>query len=112
MGIVDVVSVSKPLSNAVRGLTVLLFLFSLSPVFAVSPDSPEVKQVTERALTWLETQDDQRLGGKCLIGLSFYKAGRSLSHPKIVAAKEACQAALSGDLASSEINYSNRKSVV
>lgn len=67
---------------------------------AVAPDAPEVRQVTERALTWLETQDDQRLGGKCLIGLAFFKAGRKLDHPKIVAAQRACETSLNeaGDL--------------
>lgn len=75
------------------------------PACAVGPESPEVKQMVERALKWLETQDDERLGAKCLIGLSFYKAGRPLSHPKVVAAKAACQQAISADMKEVD-NYS------
>jgi hypothetical protein len=60
---------------------------------AISPDSPEVKQMVERALKWLEAKDDDRLGARCLIGLSFYKGGRKLDHPKIIAALNACQSA-------------------
>ena len=59
--------------------------------FAVTPESPEVKQVVEKALKWLETQVHDKVGGKCLIGLSLYKAGRPVSHPKIVEAVEACK---------------------
>src|SRR5262249_35262075 len=77
-----------------------------SPVaYGIAPDSAEVKAMTERALAWLETQDDDRLGGKCLIGLSFYKAGRPLSHAKIAAAKNACQSAISGSMSDMD-NYS------
>src|SRR5689334_2007949 len=62
----------------------------------------------ERALKWLETQDDNRLGGRCLIGLAFYKAGRKLDHSKIVQAQNACQSAIGnlGALDMSEANYS------
>jgi hypothetical protein len=62
---------------------------------AVAPDGPEVKQLVERALKWLETNDDPRLGAQCLVGLAFYKAGRKLDHPKIVAAQRACEQAIS-----------------
>jgi len=61
--------------------------------------------MVERALKALESLDDERLGGRCLIGLSFYKAGRKLDHPKIVVARQACEAAISTD-ASSLDNYS------
>lgn len=64
-----------------------------APARAVTPESPEVKQTVEKALKWLETQDDDRLGARCLIGLSFYKAGRKLSDPRIAAALKACQTA-------------------
>jgi hypothetical protein len=85
-----------------------LLLASPCPARAVTPDSPEVKQMIERALKWLETQDDNRLGGRCLIGLAFYKAGRKLDHPKIVQAQNACQSAIGnlGALDMSEANYS------
>jgi hypothetical protein len=75
---------------------------------ADTPDTPEVKQIVERGLKFLESQDDERLGAKCLIGLSFYKAGRPLTHPKIAAARQACESAI-GSAASiepSHVNYS------
>src|SRR5688572_8730635 len=72
---------------------------------AVAPDSPEVKQVIERGLSWLEGQDDDRLGGKCLIGLSLYKGGRKADHPKIVAAVKACETSMGSDVQNID-NYS------
>lgn len=72
---------------------------------AITPDSPEVKQMVERGLRYLETHDDERLGGRCLIGLAFYKGGRKLTHPKIVAAQRACQAITPEELQSID-NYS------
>src|SRR5262245_1375631 len=72
---------------------------------AVAPDSPEVKQMIERGLAWLEGQDDHRLGGKCLIGLSLYKGGRKADHPKIVAAVRDCETNISGEIGNIE-NYS------
>jgi len=61
---------------------------------AVTPDSPEVKQAAAKALAWLEKQDEDRLGGKCLIGLCFFKAEKGLNHPKVVAAQRACELAV------------------
>jgi len=63
-----------------------------SSAAAVTPESAEVKSVIEKGLAFLERGDDSRLGGQCLIGLSFLKNGRDRSHPKIVAALKACEA--------------------
>src|SRR5689334_16206180 len=92
-----------------------LLIVALGAVFslpttgqAVTPDSPEVKALVEKGLGFLETADDERLGAKCLIGLSFFKAGKPVNHPKIVAAINACQsfvAQLGGD-GSAVDNYS------
>src|SRR5262245_46976166 len=95
---------NRLLTAAILSLAALLSLCPRS-ASAVTPDSPEVKAMTERALKWLETQDDDRLGGKCLIGLSFFKAGRPTSHPKIVAANNACQSSMGGDMKAID-NYS------
>ena len=62
--------------------------------FAITPDDPQVKQMVARSLAWLEKQDDERLGGKCLIGLCFFKAEKGLNHPKIAAAQRACEQAI------------------
>src|SRR5262245_32178626 len=95
----------KPKSRAAtRAVSVIVasVLIALAPLpaKALNPDSPEVKQTVEKALRWLEKQEDSnedRLGGKCLIGLSFVKAGR-LSHPKVAAARTACEMAANSDI--------------
>src|SRR5436853_361416 len=84
-------------------------LIALTPlsVSAAGPESPEVKQMIDRALRWLEPQEnnEDRLGGRCLIALSFFKSGRSPGHPKIAAAKSACESAANSELKSLD-NYS------
>jgi len=96
----------KPLRRIVPALALAAFVgWPAAPVCAVTPDSPEVKQVIERALKYLETQNDERLGAKCLMGLSFFKAGRPLTHAKVAEAKEACQRAMNEKIGDVE-NYS------
>ena len=57
--------------------------------------SPDVAKMVESALAYLDTESvyrtEERLGGLCLVGMAFYKAGHPVSHPRIVAAIEACQ---------------------
>jgi hypothetical protein len=86
-------------------LTLALALAGALPATArgVTPESPEVKRVVDRALAWLQKQNDERLGGKCLIGLSFYKANPGLNHPKVAAALEACRSGVNNP---SDDNYS------
>jgi hypothetical protein len=64
---------------------------------AVTPESPEVKAVLEKAFKYLETADDPRLGGKCLIALAFLKNGADENHPKVDHAVQACLAATKGE---------------
>lgn len=71
----------------------ILALCAPRPAVAVTPESPEVKTVIDKALKFLETADDPRLGGKCLIGLTFLKSGADEKHPKVEAALQACLAA-------------------
>lgn len=78
---------------------------------AATPDSPEVKQMVERALKWLATQSDDRLGGRCLIGLSLFKGGRKLTDPQIQAALTACETTIRSDLEPVD-NYSLGLAVV
>ena len=91
--------------------SVLGLLLTVVPSFvgAATPDSPEVKQMIERALKSLETGgEDERLGARCLAGLSFFKAGRTRSHPKIAAAQRACETSIANaaTLDNSSANYS------
>jgi hypothetical protein len=81
--------------SAILALAVLIWPASAS---AIAPDSPEVKQMIEHGLKYLEKKGDDRLGGQCLIGLAFYKSGRKTSHPRIMEAHRACQLALREDV--------------
>jgi hypothetical protein len=72
----------------------LLFSASARTTCAVTPEGPEVKQLVERALKRLDTESDERLGARCLMGLAYYKAGRKLDHPRIVEAQKACESAI------------------
>jgi hypothetical protein len=92
-------------------VALLLVQIAPTPARAIAPESPEVKQMTERALKWLETQDDDRLGGRCLVGLSFFKAGRNRSHPKVAAALKMCETSMNSQ-ADSLDNYSLGLAVV
>jgi hypothetical protein len=64
-----------------------LWLFALvaAPVWAVTPDTPEVKEVIEKGVKYLESTaaTDDRLGGRCLIAMALLKNGRPTSHPKV-----------------------------
>jgi hypothetical protein len=70
-----------------------LFLFLLaSPVRAMSPESPEVVALVEKACGYLEKHivDEGRPGAKALVGLTFLKAHKS-GHPAVRIALAACQ---------------------
>jgi hypothetical protein len=62
-----------------------------APARAVTPDDPEVRKVIDKALEYLATAPEGRLGGRCLIGLAFLKDGKDESHPKIAEAVTACK---------------------
>ncbi|WP_254513704.1 hypothetical protein [Anatilimnocola floriformis] len=64
---------------------------------AITPEAPEVKAVLDKAFKFLETADDTRLGGKCLIALAFLKNGADETHPKVEAAVQACLQATRGE---------------
>lgn len=63
------------------------------PAHALTPDSPQVVESIEKGLGYLQTSasTEIRLGGKCLIGLCFYKNRRPISHPLIQEATEYCR---------------------
>ena len=58
---------------------------------AVTPESPEVRELIEDGQRFLESNTNTHLGGRCLIALAFLKDGASLNHPRIVEALEACK---------------------
>ena len=63
------------------------------PAAGYTPESPEVKKSIERGLGFLSTAGGQemRLGGKCLVGLCFWKNGHPIEHPLIQAGIQACR---------------------
>jgi hypothetical protein len=83
------------------GFWVVLGIASLAPApaRALHPESPEVKRAINKAVAFLETADDNRLGGKCLIGMVFNKLGHKDDHPKIAAAVDACKKVCQADAA-------------
>lgn len=72
----------------------LLFGLLAGTSQAYSPESPEVKQLLDKALTYLDSaQPHPRLGGKALQALALLKGNRPTNHPKIELAVAACKEA-------------------
>jgi hypothetical protein len=72
-----------------------------APAGAVTPQSPEVQKLVEAGLAVLERPIDERqdvnsglLGGKCLVGMAFAKAGKR-EHPCVAEAIQAVRASMS-----------------
>jgi hypothetical protein len=74
-------------------LLVLALAVSANPPrsHAYTPDSPEVVAMVDKALAYLEQNNDDRLGGKCLVALAFLKRGLPANHPRVVEAIDACR---------------------
>lgn len=70
----------------------LAFAANQSAAFAVTPESPEVRDLIDRGLKSLDGHSETRLGGLCLIGLAFTKDGASPDNPHVQTAVEACLA--------------------
>ncbi len=88
---------SRLLARSLVGIALLGNLASAESASAVTPDSPEVKAVLDKAFKFLDTANDGRLGAKCLVGLAFVKRGERETHPQVKAAVEACQAFKTGN---------------
>ncbi|MEM6798243.1 MAG: prenyltransferase/squalene oxidase repeat-containing protein, partial [Planctomycetota bacterium] len=72
---------------------VISLLGSATPTQAVTPQSPEVKELVKKGLNYLNKAQSDKLGGKCLIGLAYLKTDPPQpNHPKIKEALQACQA--------------------
>lgn len=75
------------------GTVFLLSVLAGRNAWAVTPESPEVKALVAKGLAVLEKETDERLGGKCVVGLAFVKAGKP-DHPRVAEAVEACRKAM------------------
>lgn len=81
------------------------------PAHAVTPESPEVVAVIDRALAMLEKDGSEtRLGGKCLVGLCMLKNGRPPTHPRVVEALNDCRNKAKN--AAGEDNYSTGLAII
>jgi hypothetical protein len=67
-----------------------LFVLMPVPASAVTPESPEVRKLVSAALGYLEQNTDERLGGRCLIGLVFLKENLR-DHPRVQEALAECR---------------------
>jgi len=79
--------------------------------WAVTPESPEVRALIESGLKFLETNTDNRLGGKCLVALAFHKDGASPEHPRIQEALKACRSSASQNIDGEDV-YSNGLAII
>lgn len=72
----------------------LTFLLTISPAQAqeITPDSPGVRTRVDRAIAYLESSNDGRLGAKALVGLTLIKYGKPKDHAKIKDAVATIQA--------------------
>ena len=85
---------------------------SQSRAQGVTPESPEVKKLVDSALAFLEKNGDERLGGKCLLGLAFLKAGRT-NHPRVNEALAACRETMSANPPDAVLDvYSNGLAII
>ncbi len=105
-------------SQPARHLWVTVFIATLALLLshsqtslAVTPESPEVRELIDRAFASLEGHKENRLGGLCLVGLAMIKDGSSPNHPYVVAAVEACQN-MSPAQAAGIDNYSNGLAII
>lgn len=93
-------------SRLLVAIVLLALLSATTPLFAVTPESPEVKAVIEKGVKYLEGTTDMRPGGNILIGLACLKAGREKTHPKVKAALQAVDNIIANEQAITSIdNY-------
>lgn len=98
------------LRNLLVACALIAALLAATTSSAVTPKSPEVRELISKGLRYLEKAEDERLGAWCLAGVAAIKADRP-DHPAIAAALERCKKDAS--LPSSLIDvYSNGLAVI
>jgi hypothetical protein len=82
-----------PVRSTAAALGGLVLALAASRATALTPESPEVRRMVDRAIAFLESDaaDDTRLGARALVGLALLKNGAEADHPKVVRAAEAIQ---------------------
>lgn len=88
-------SVFTPRVLVAATLLLAAFLTAPNQAVALTPESPEVKELIDLGFKRLDTDlKDNRLGARCIVALAMYKAGYE-KHRHIATAIEACRASLS-----------------
>jgi hypothetical protein len=91
---------------------ILFALFSVTHLYAVTPESPEVQKLVNSALGFLEKNTDERLGGKCLVALAFVKSDRP-DHPRVREALAECRKVMAANPPDAMLDvYSNGLAVI
>jgi hypothetical protein len=94
---VEIIKQGHALSPKARSATKLVLFFALglafqasSPLFAYTPDSPEVKNTIKRGVDFLSSDlsKDSLPGAQALAGIALLKSNVAPDHPKILAAVE------------------------
>jgi len=87
-----------------QGAALAAMIWALpAAAWAVTPESPEVRAVLKKAFKYLDTAQENRVGGKCLIGLAYLKDGADEKHPKVVEAVKICEAVTRAEAANADI---------
>lgn len=71
-------------------LAALVALPLAAPVTAYTPNSPEVVTLIDQGIAAIDKVTDDRLGGKCLLGLVHLKRGNT-KHPRVAEALSECK---------------------
>ncbi|HMO86907.1 MAG TPA: hypothetical protein PKC18_18520, partial [Lacipirellulaceae bacterium] len=77
-----------------------------------APDHPDVAPLLAKALSYLETAPDDRLGARCLVGLAFLKSGAPADHPLVMRAVEACREQLEAERSYSSYLYGKALAII
>ena len=81
------------------GLVVLIALGGTrSTALGLTPDSPQVKDAIQKAITYLESEsaDDKRVGARALVGLVLLKNKADPTHPKVAEAVKVIEDSVKG----------------
>ncbi len=102
----------EPACSFLRLLVVLALSLLVAPhAMAVTPDSPEVQKLIAGGLRFLEKENDNRLGGKCLVALAFLKDGASPDHTRVQEALDACRGTTAQAIRNDSV-YSNGLAII
>ncbi len=89
----------------------LMIVAAIDSAWAVNPESPEVRELIDKGLKFLESTNDERVGGKCLVALAFLKNGASHEHHRVKEALIACESQQAEQIRNDDV-YSNGLAII